>query len=82
MVIPNDTTFLGQICEDLKKDLLAMTIQGQLMSHHRINDFSNDHVKFEFQDALFYHDGLLYVFNGPSQLQVGKCTLWCPLFVS
>jgi hypothetical protein len=50
----------------LKKNLLAIGIQGQLNSHHQVQEFSNDHVKFEFQDGLLYHDGILYVFDGPT----------------
>jgi len=34
------------------------------MSHHQVQDFFDDHVKFEFQDGLFYCDGLLYVIYG------------------
>jgi len=56
----DDTTFHCQICEDLKKDLLIIGIQGQLRNHHQIQDFFNDHAKFEFQDGLFYRDALLY----------------------
>jgi hypothetical protein len=48
----------------LKKDLLTIGIQGQLNSHRQIQEFSNDHVKFEFQDGLLYRDGILYVFDG------------------
>jgi hypothetical protein len=64
LVIPDDTTFFCQIHEILKNDLLFIDIQGQLRNHHQIQDFSSDHVKFEFQDGLFYHVGLLYVSNG------------------
>jgi hypothetical protein len=35
-VIPDDTTFLCQIHEDLKKGLLTIGIQGQLSSHHQV----------------------------------------------
>jgi hypothetical protein len=55
--------FFGQIRENLKKDLV-IGIQGQLRSHHQIQDFFSDHVKFKFQDGLLYHDGILYVSNG------------------
>jgi hypothetical protein len=64
LVIPDDTTFFCQIREDLKKDLLVIHIQSQLRSHHKVHDFSNDHDKFDFQNGLSYHDGLLYVLNG------------------
>jgi hypothetical protein len=57
LIIFYDTTFFCQICEDLKKGPLVIGIQGQSRNHHQIHDFSNDHVKFEFQDDLFYHDG-------------------------
>jgi hypothetical protein len=40
------------------------------MSHHQIQDFSNDHAKFEFQDGLFYHDGLLYVLDDFMRFQI------------
>jgi hypothetical protein len=49
----------------LKNDLFAIGMQSQLRNH-QVLDFSNDHVKFEFQDGLHYHDGLLYVPNGPT----------------
>jgi hypothetical protein len=39
------------------------------MNHHQIQEFSSDHVKFEFQGGLLYHDGLLYVPNGLVRLQ-------------
>jgi hypothetical protein len=39
------------------------------MSHHQVQDFSSDHVKFEFQDGLLYCDGFLYVHDGLAQLQ-------------
>ncbi len=58
------------IREDLKKYPLAIGIQSQLNSHHQVQDFSNDHVKFKFQDGLFYCDGILYVLEGPAQFQV------------
>jgi hypothetical protein len=64
------TTFLCPIHEDLKKDLFTIDIQGQLRSHHQVQIFSNDHVKFELQDGLFYCDGLLYVFYDHMRLQV------------
>jgi hypothetical protein len=54
----------------LKKYPLAIGIQSQLNSHHQVQDFSNDHVKFKFQDGLFYCDGILYVLEGPAQFQV------------
>jgi hypothetical protein len=59
-----DTTFLCQIRKDLKKDPFAIGMQGQLNSQHQVQKKSSDHVKFGFQDGLFYHDGLLYVFDG------------------
>jgi hypothetical protein len=68
--ILDDTTFFYQIREDLKKDLLAIGIQGQLKNHPQVQNFSNDHAKFEFQDGLLYHDGLLYIVDGHVQLQV------------
>jgi hypothetical protein len=70
LVILNDTNFLCQIREYLKKDLLAIGIQGQLKNHHQVQDFYSDHVKFEFQNGLFYCDGLLYVFDGPVGFQI------------
>jgi hypothetical protein len=36
LVISNDTTLICEIHEDLKKDLLAIGIQGQLRNHHQI----------------------------------------------
>ncbi len=33
-------------------------------------DFLSDHNKFEFQDGLLYHDGLVYVPNGLAWVQV------------
>jgi hypothetical protein len=36
LVILNDSTFLCQIYEILKKDLLAINLQGQLRSHHQV----------------------------------------------
>jgi hypothetical protein len=64
LVIHVDTTFLCQICEDFKNEPLVIGIQGQLRNHHQVQDFSNDHGKFEFQDVLLYHDGFLYVLDG------------------
>jgi hypothetical protein len=61
-----------QVRENLKKKPLTIGIQGQLGSHHQVHDFSNDHVKFKFQDGLFYRDGLLYVPDGPMEFQVFK----------
>ncbi len=37
---------------------------------HEIQDFSNHHAKFKFQNGFFYRDGLLYVFNGLAQLKI------------
>jgi hypothetical protein len=54
IMIPNDTTFLCQIHEDLNKNVFIIGIQGQLRNHHQDQDFSNDHVKFEFQNGLLY----------------------------
>jgi hypothetical protein len=68
--ILDGTTFLFQICEHFKKDPLAINIQGQLMNHHQVHDFSNNHAKFKFQDGLFCCDGILCVLNGPTQLQI------------
>jgi hypothetical protein len=65
-IIPNDISFFNQIREDLKNDPLTIGIQGQLRSDHQIQDFFNDYAKFE----LLYCDGLLYVPDGLSQLQV------------
>jgi hypothetical protein len=70
LVILDDTTFFCQIREDLKKDHLAIGIQGQLSSHNQVQDFFNDHAKFEFENGLLYCDGFLYVPNGFTQLQV------------
>ncbi len=69
LVILNDATFFCQIREDLKKDL-TIGIQGQLRSRQQDYEFSNDHVKFTFQDGLFYCDGFFYVHDGLTQLQV------------
>jgi hypothetical protein len=69
-IIIDDTTLLCQIHENLK-DPLVIGIQGQL-TNHQVQDFSNDHVKFEFQDGLLYHDGFLYVPDGPVRIQVFK----------
>jgi hypothetical protein len=41
-----------------------------LNNQNQGQDFLNDHNKFEFQDGLLYHDGLVYVPNGCAQLQV------------
>jgi hypothetical protein len=49
-VILDDTTLLCQIHENLK-DPLVISIQGQL-TNHQVQYFSNDHVKFEFQDGM------------------------------
>jgi hypothetical protein len=65
LVISNDTTLLCQIHEDLK-DPFIVGIQGQLKSHHQVQDFSSHHVKFKFQNGLLHHDGFLYVPNGPT----------------
>jgi hypothetical protein len=40
------------------------------MSHFQVLNFSTDHVKFEFQNGLFYCDGILYVFYGFVWFQV------------
>jgi hypothetical protein len=69
LVIPDDNTFFCQIREDLK-DPFAIGIQGQLKSHHQVWDFPSDHVKFKFQNGVFYCDGFLYGPNGLAQLQV------------
>jgi hypothetical protein len=63
-IIFDDITFLCQIHKDLKKNPFAIGMQGQLNSRHQVQKFSSDHVKFGFQDGLFYHDGLLYILNG------------------
>jgi hypothetical protein len=70
LVILDDIILLCQICEDLKNDPLVIGIQGQLRSHHQVLNFSNDHVKFEIQDGLFYRDDLLYVLDGLEGFQV------------
>jgi hypothetical protein len=62
-IIPNNTTFFYQIHEDLKNDL-AIGIQGQLKSHHQVQDFFSDHAKFEFQNGLLYYDNFFYVIHG------------------
>ncbi len=36
LIIPDDTTFFCQIHEYLKKDPLAIGIQGQLKNHHQV----------------------------------------------
>ncbi len=69
-IIPNNKTFLCQIHEDLKNDPLAIGIQGQLKSHRQVQDSSNDHAKFEFQDGLLYYDGSFYVIDGLAQFQI------------
>jgi hypothetical protein len=66
------TTFFCEICEDLK-DLFVIGIQSPLRSHHQVQDFSNDHAKFKFQNSLLYCDGLLYVLDVLAQS--GECTL-------
>jgi hypothetical protein len=63
-------SFFCQICEDLKKDPLAIGIYSQLRSQHQIQYFSSDHAKFKFQNGLLYFDGFLYVHNGLAWLQV------------
>jgi hypothetical protein len=40
------------------------------MNHHQVQDFFNDHAKFEFQDGLLYCDGLLYVPDGFVRFQI------------
>jgi hypothetical protein len=70
LIILNDKTLLCQICENLKKDLVTISIQGQLRNHHQVQKNSTEHAKFEFQNGLLYFDGLLYVPNGPTRLQV------------
>jgi hypothetical protein len=60
LIIPNDKTFLHQIQKDLEKDFFVVDIQNQLRNQHQIQDFFSDLAKFEFQDGLFYRDGLLY----------------------
>ncbi len=63
-------TFFCQICENLKNDVFVIGIQSQSKCHHQVQDFSNDHVKLEFLNGVFYHDGLLYVPNCHAQFQV------------
>jgi hypothetical protein len=72
------TTLLCPIHEDLKKDPLTIGIQGQLRSHHQVHDFSNDHVKFKFQDGLFYRDGILHVFYATCDFKFSRLNtmLW------
>jgi hypothetical protein len=72
VVIPNDATFFCQIREDLKKNSFIIGIYGQLRNYHQVQDFSNDHVKFEFQNGLLYCDGFWYVHDGLAQLQMAK----------
>jgi hypothetical protein len=50
----------------LKKDPLAINIQSQLRSHHQIQDISNEHATFEFQDGLLHGDGLLCILDDPA----------------
>jgi hypothetical protein len=40
------------------------------MNHRQVQDFSIDDANFEFQDNLFYRDGILYVFYGFVRFQV------------
>jgi hypothetical protein len=54
----------------LKKDPFVIGIQSQLKIHHQVQKISSDHVKLEFQDCLFYHDGILYVLDGLARLYV------------
>ncbi len=72
-VILDDTTLLCQIHENLK-DPLVISIQGQL-TNHQVQYFSNDHVKFEFQDGLLYHDALLYVLDGLHDFKFSKLNI-------
>jgi hypothetical protein len=61
--------FFSKFIKIWKKTLFIINIQGELKSSHQVQDFSNDHVKFKFQDGLLYHDGFLYVPNDPTRLQ-------------
>jgi hypothetical protein len=70
LIIPNDKTLICQICENLKKDLVTISIQGQLRNYHQVQKITIEHAKFEFQNGLLYFDGLLYDPNGLTQLQV------------
>ncbi len=39
------------------------SIKGQLKNQNEIQNLSNDHDRFEFQNGLLYYDGILYVLN-------------------
>jgi len=62
--IIKDKTFLQHICEDLINDFIAVVV-----TNHWKNPFNNFD-KLEFCNGLLYHDGLLYVTEGPAWLQV------------
>jgi hypothetical protein len=65
LVTHDEKIFFCQICEYLEKDPLAIGIKGQLKNQNQIQNLLNDHDKFKFWDGFLYHDGLLYVFDGP-----------------
>ncbi len=52
-IIFDDTTFLCQIHEILKKDLFAIAIQGQSRSHNQVHDFSMIMLCLSFKMVYF-----------------------------
>jgi hypothetical protein len=64
LVTFEDKTLLQHIREDLINDAFAIGVK----SHQK--NLPSDFDKFKFCDRLLYHDGLLYVLEGLTRLQV------------
>jgi len=62
--------FLVKFMKIWKKNPFDINIQSQLRSHHQIQDISNEHPTFEFQDGLLHGDGLLCILDDPTWFQV------------
>jgi hypothetical protein len=64
LITPKDKTFLQRIRENLINDSFVVVVKNHWKNP--LNDFD----KFKFRHGLLYHDGLLCVSEGPTQLQV------------
>jgi len=49
---------------------IAINIKGELKESYHVQNLSNEHDNFEFQDGLLYHDGFLYVLDDPTKFQI------------
>jgi hypothetical protein len=63
-ITPKNQTPIKCIHENLINDSFTIMILN------RSKEVSRDFDKFEFRNELLYHDGLLYVLDGPTWFQV------------